>query len=51
MKSKLIPIAYTVGIIKPNLALKDEKVHGKPARYASAAVLLTHLVEIMETLE
>ena len=34
MKSKLIPIAYTVGIIKPNLALKDEKVHGKPARYA-----------------
>jgi nucleoside diphosphate kinase len=26
MKSKLIPIAYTVGLIKPNIALKDDKV-------------------------
>lgn len=26
MKSKLIPIAYTVAIIKPNIALKAEKL-------------------------
>ena len=26
MKSKLIPIPYTIGIIKPHLALKDDKV-------------------------
>ena len=26
MKSKLISIPYTVGIIKPHLAIKDEKV-------------------------
>ena len=26
MKSKLIPIAYTVCILKPNLALKRDKV-------------------------
>jgi hypothetical protein len=26
MKSKLIPIPYTVGIIKPHIALKEEKV-------------------------
>ena len=27
MKSKLIPIPYTIGIIKPHLALKEEKVY------------------------
>lgn len=26
MKSKLIPVPYTIGIIKPHVALKDEKV-------------------------
>ncbi len=26
MKSKLIPIPYTIGIIKPHIALKDDKV-------------------------
>ena len=26
MKSKLIAIPYTIGIIKPHLALKDDKV-------------------------
>ena len=26
MKSKLIAIPYTIGIIKPHIALKDEKV-------------------------
>ena len=26
MKSKLLPIPYTVGIIKPHLALKEDKV-------------------------
>ena len=26
MKSKLIPIPYTVGIIKPHLALRNDKV-------------------------
>ncbi len=26
MKSKLIPIPYTIGIIKPHLAVKDDKV-------------------------
>lgn len=26
MKSKLIPIAYTVAIIKPNLAMKEDKM-------------------------
>jgi len=26
MKSKLISIPYTVGIIKPHIALQDEKV-------------------------
>lgn len=27
MKSKLIAIPYTIGIIKPHLALKDDKVN------------------------
>ena len=27
MKSKLIPIPYTVGIIKPHIALKEDKVN------------------------
>ena len=26
MKSKLIPVAYTVAVVKPNLALKEEKM-------------------------
>ena len=26
MKSKLIAIPYTIGIIKPHIALKDDKV-------------------------
>ena len=26
MKSKLIPIPYTIAIVKPHLALKEEKV-------------------------
>lgn len=26
MKSKLIPIPYTIGIIKPHVALKEDKV-------------------------
>ena len=39
MKSKLIPIAYTVGVIKPNLALKEDKVTGTPPSHARSASL------------
>ena len=32
MKSKLIPIPYTIGIIKPHVALKEDKVN-VPLKY------------------
>lgn len=26
MKSKLIPISYTIAVVKPNIALKEDKL-------------------------
>jgi hypothetical protein len=40
MKSKLIQIPYTIGIIKPHLALKDEKVTPDPLTHCRSKKFL-----------